>query len=78
MGDVKWIKITTNMFEDEKVDFIESLPEADTILVIWIKLLTLAGKCNANGFKKEVSNLTGKEVFIADIGLEINLDLYPF
>lgn len=38
------------MFEDEKVNFIESLPEADTILVIWIKLLTLAGKCNANGF----------------------------
>lgn len=50
MAEVRWIKITTNMFEDEKIDFIESLPEADAILVIWIKLLTLAGKCNANGF----------------------------
>jgi predicted phage replisome organizer len=50
MGEVKWIKITTNMFEDEKIDFIESLPEADAILVIWVKLLTLAGKCNTNGF----------------------------
>lgn len=50
MAEVKWIKITTNMFEDEKIDFIESLPEADVILVIWIKLLTLAGKCNANGY----------------------------
>ena len=50
MSEVKWIKITTNMFEDEKIDFIESLPEADAILIIWIKLLTLAGKCNANGF----------------------------
>ncbi len=38
------------MFEDEKIDFIESLPEADAILIIWIKLLTLAGKCNANGY----------------------------
>jgi predicted phage replisome organizer len=38
------------MFEDEKIDFIESLPEADTILVIWIKLLTLAGKLNSNGY----------------------------
>ena len=38
------------MFEDEKIDFIESLPEADAILIIWIKLLTLAGKCNAGGF----------------------------
>lgn len=50
MAIVKWIKITTNMFDDEKIDFIESLPEADSILIIWIKLLTLAGKCNAGGF----------------------------
>jgi len=50
LAEVKWIKITTNMFEDEKIDFIESLPEADAILVIWIKLLTLAGRCNAGGF----------------------------
>lgn len=47
--EVKWIKITTNMFEDEKIDYIESLPEADTILMIWIKLLTLAGKVNDGG-----------------------------
>ena len=50
MAEVKWIKITTNMFEDEKIDFIESLPEADSILIIWIKLLTLAGKNNLNGY----------------------------
>lgn len=50
LAEVKWIKITTSMFEDEKVDFIESLPESDAILIIWIKLLTLAGKNNSNGF----------------------------
>lgn len=50
MAGVKWIKITTGMFEDEKIDFIESLPEADAILIIWVKLLTMAGKCNADGF----------------------------
>lgn len=50
MAEVKWIKITTNMFEDEKIDFIESLPESDAILVIWIKLLAQAGKSNMNGF----------------------------
>ena len=50
MAEVKWIKITTNMFEDEKIDFIESLPESDAILVIWIKLLAQAGKNNMNGF----------------------------
>lgn len=50
MSGVKWIKITTNMFEDEKIDFIESLPECDAILIIWIKLLAQAGKTNSNGF----------------------------
>lgn len=48
-SDVKWIKITTSMFDDEKIKIIDSMPERDTILVIWLKLLILAGKCNANG-----------------------------
>jgi len=46
---VSWIKITTGMFDDEKIKIIDSLPDHDAILVIWIKLLTLAGKCNARG-----------------------------
>jgi len=50
MAEVKWIKITTTMFDDEKIRVIEGMPDADAILVIWIKLLTLAGKNNANGF----------------------------
>lgn len=49
MGEVKWIKITTNIFDDEKIQLIESLPDSDTILVIWFKLLALAGKSNNNG-----------------------------
>jgi predicted phage replisome organizer len=49
MSEVKWIKITTNMFDDEKIKIIESMPDADAILVIWVKLLTLAGKCNEDG-----------------------------
>lgn len=50
MAEVKWIKLATDMFEDEKIDFIQSLPEGDAILVIWVRLLTMAGKCNAGGY----------------------------
>jgi predicted phage replisome organizer len=50
LADVKWIKLSTNMFEDEKIRLIESLPEADTILIIWVKLLAQAGKTNASGY----------------------------
>lgn len=49
MADVKWIKITTDIFDDEKILLIEALPEADSIIVIWFKLLCLAGKINNSG-----------------------------
>ena len=48
-SDVKWIKITTDIFDDEKILLIESLPESDAIIVIWFKLLCLAGKQNNKG-----------------------------
>lgn len=49
MADVKWIKIVTDIFDDEKILLIESLPCADSIIVIWFKLLCLAGKNNNSG-----------------------------
>lgn len=49
MADVKWIKITTDIFDDEKILLIESMPDADAIIVIWFKLLCLAGKMNNSG-----------------------------
>lgn len=48
-SEIKWIKIVTDIFDDEKILLIESLPEADTIIVVWFKLLTLAGKQNYSG-----------------------------
>ncbi|TKI36126.1 hypothetical protein FC683_09150 [Bacillus cereus] len=50
MAEVKWIKLSTSMFEDEKIRLIESMPEADTLLIIWIRLLAQAGKTNASGY----------------------------
>lgn len=50
MSEIKWIKLSTATFDDEKIKLIEQMPDADTTLVIWLKLLTLAGKTNASGF----------------------------
>lgn len=49
MADVKWIKVTTDIFDDEKILMIESMPSADSIIVIWFKLLTFSGKQNNDG-----------------------------
>ena len=39
----------TDIFDDEKILLIESMPDADAIIVIWFKLLCLAGKQNNDG-----------------------------
>lgn len=49
MADVKWIKIVTDVFDDEKMLLIDGLPERDGIIVVWFKLLCLAGKQNNGG-----------------------------
>ena len=50
MGEVKWIKVSTDMFNNNrKIKQIELMPEGDAILVIWLKLLLLAGNINDGG-----------------------------
>ena len=49
MSEVKWIKITTDIFDDEKILLIESMPDPYAIIVVWFKLLCLAGKQNNSG-----------------------------
>ena len=49
MSAVRWIKVVTDLFDDEKIRLIEAMPEADAILVLWMKLLCLAGKQNNGG-----------------------------
>lgn len=49
MSEVKWIKIVTDIFNNKKIRLIESMPEGDAVIVIWFKLLMLAGNINENG-----------------------------
>lgn len=67
MCDIKWIKISTDIFDDEKILLIESLPEADSILVIWFKMLTLAGKMNNDGKFAMANGLAYNEKMLATI-----------
>jgi predicted phage replisome organizer len=67
MADVKWIKLNTNMFEDEKIRLIEALPESDTILILWVKLLAQAGKTNATGYIYLNENIPYTDEMLATI-----------
>ncbi|MEC5225266.1 phage replisome organizer N-terminal domain-containing protein [Bacillus sp. FSL K6-1109] len=67
MAEVKWIKLSTQMFEDEKIKLIEQMPEADTILIIWVKLLAQAGKTNASGYIYLSKNIPYTDEMLATI-----------
>lgn len=47
--DIKWIKLSTDIFNNRKIRQIECMPEGDTIIVIWLKILALAGEINDYG-----------------------------
>ena len=46
---ISWIKLSVNLFDDEKIKLIRKMPEGNAILLIWIHLLCLAGKTNDGG-----------------------------
>lgn len=49
VGDIKWIKLSVDLFANRKIRQIEHLPRGDTLILIWIKLLILAGQINDGG-----------------------------
>ena len=65
MSEIKWIKITTDVFDDEKICLIDALPDHDAILVIWFKILVLAGKLNKNGVLAISPNLVYTDEMLA-------------
>lgn len=81
MPEVEWIKLTTGMFDDEKIKLIEAMPEADAVLVIWTKLICLAGKTNANGYiyitedipytPEQLATLFNRKISIVKLALKI-------
>lgn len=49
MSEISWIKLAADVFDNRKIRQIEVMPEGDTIIVIWFKLLTIAGRTNDGG-----------------------------
>ena len=66
-SEVKWIKVVTDIFDDEKILLIESLPEADSIIVCWFKILCLAGKQNNSGVLMLSDRIPYTEEMLASI-----------
>lgn len=71
MAEVKWIQIVTDIFDNRKIKQIERMPEGDAIIVVWIKILCLAGKCNKNGMMFITDEIPYTEDMLAtEFGME--------
>ena len=66
MADVKWIKITTDMFDNRKIRHLRRLPDGNNIVLIWVMLLTMAGRCNSNGMIFLTENIPYTPKMLAD------------
>jgi predicted phage replisome organizer len=49
VAGVKWIKLMVDVFDNQKIRQIESMPEGDGIIVVWFYILCLAGSVNDGG-----------------------------
>lgn len=65
MADVKWIRLATEVFDNRKIKQIEKMPDGDSIIVIWFKLLCLAGNINAGGMIYFTSEIPYTEEMLA-------------
>lgn len=64
--DIKWIKLTTDMFDNRKIKHLRKLPEGNSIVLIWIMLLTMAGRCNSGGMIFLTENIPYTPKMLAD------------
>jgi predicted phage replisome organizer len=62
MAEVTWFKVLTDIFSDDKIKILQSMPEGDSLLVMWFKVLAQAGKTNDGGYiylKKNIPYTNG-------------------
>lgn len=80
MGDVKWIKISTDIFDNWKIKQIKAMPEGHKMVCVWFQLLCLCGKCNESGLivlsgkvvanDELLSNIFGEDLKIIQLSLK--------
>lgn len=70
-AEIKWVKLTTDMFSNRKIKQIRHLPEGNNIVLIWVMLLTIAGRCNASGMIFLTENIP---YTIESLAIELDFD----
>lgn len=79
--DVSWVKLSTGFLDNRKIKQIRTLPQGDSVVLMWVFLLCLAGKTNDSGcvrFTDEIpytdemlANEFQMDISVIRMGLEV-------
>lgn len=73
MVDVKWIKLATGLPDNRKIKQIRRLPEGDTMALMWVFLMCLAGATNDEGMVYFTPEIPFTDEMLADqFDIDIN------
>lgn len=73
MADIKWIKLATGLPDNRKIKQIRRLPEGDTIALMWVFLMCLAGETNDEGMVYFTPEIPFTDEMLSDqFGIDIN------
>ncbi|BCZ46158.1 hypothetical protein psyc5s11_22250 [Clostridium gelidum] len=67
MSEIKRIKITSYMFEDEKIRLIDAMENGVMVIYVWLRLLVQAGKISANGYIYLTENIPYTEEMLSTL-----------
>lgn len=79
MAEITWIKLKTDMFDNDKIKLIERMPEGDGILMVWLNLFLRSSKdksfkiINISDYPIEeyVSVITGRTLNLVKTSLRV-------
>lgn len=73
MAEVKWIKLATGLPDNRKIKQIRKLPQGDTIALLWVFLMCLAGDTNDDGAVYFLPEIPYTDEMLADqFGMDVN------
>lgn len=73
IAEVKWIKLATGLPDNKKIKQIRKLPEGDTIALLWVFLMCLAGETNDDGMVYFMPEIPYTDEMLADqFGMDVN------
>lgn len=73
IAEVKWIKLATGLPDNRKIKQIRKLPQGDTIALLWVFLMCLAGETNDDGAVYFLPEIPYTDEMLADqFGMDVN------